>query len=112
MIASRRDNEVVVCYLNLVGGQDELVFDGSSFIYNQAGELVARGKQFGGSLLAADLTWSRFSARAARSPQTHRADIPVQANVPTPRIVLSKQPSTRAEKPSFPVKRRAFSRAG
>ncbi|MGI5837590.1 MAG: NAD+ synthase [Chloroflexota bacterium] len=104
MIATRAvDNEVVVCYLNLVGGQDELVFDGSSFIYNQAGELVARGKQFEEDLLAADLDLESVFRSRLHDPRRRTEPIfPVQANVPTPRIVLSKQPSTRAEKPSIP----------
>ncbi len=44
-----------VCYLNLVGGQDELVFDGSSFIVNPKGKIVAAGKQFEEDLIVADL---------------------------------------------------------
>jgi len=47
MLATRAtDYGVIVTYTNLVGGQDELVFDGNSLIYDQAGELVAQGKQF------------------------------------------------------------------
>lgn len=34
-------NGVAVVYLNQVGGQDELVFDGASMIYDRSGELVA-----------------------------------------------------------------------
>lgn len=33
-------------YLNLVGGQDELVFDGDSLVVNKSGDLIARGKVF------------------------------------------------------------------
>ncbi len=47
MLATRAaDNIAIVCYCNLVGGQDELVFDGASFVFDQEGELIARGKQF------------------------------------------------------------------
>ena len=35
------DNELFVCYVNLVGGQDELVFDGASLVYGPDGELIA-----------------------------------------------------------------------
>jgi NAD+ synthase (glutamine-hydrolysing) len=56
MIATRAlDSSVIVAYLNAVGGQDELVFDGGSIIYNERGELVARGKQFEEDLVVADL---------------------------------------------------------
>ena len=35
-----------VAYVNLVGGQDDLVFDGNSFFVNESGEVVARAAQF------------------------------------------------------------------
>ncbi len=50
-----RDNEIYVCYLNLIGGQDELVFDGASMIFDPQGTLIARGKQFEEDLIIADL---------------------------------------------------------
>jgi NAD+ synthase (glutamine-hydrolysing) len=44
-----------VAYVNLVGGQDELVFDGDSMIVTPAGEVLARAPQFDTALLVADL---------------------------------------------------------
>jgi len=38
--------ELPILYLNMVGGQDELVFDGDSLIINKKAELIARGKLF------------------------------------------------------------------
>ena len=56
MIATRAaDNELFVAYLNCVGGQDELVFDGASLVHDMSGELVARGPAFEETLLIADL---------------------------------------------------------
>ncbi|MFQ5875185.1 MAG: nitrilase-related carbon-nitrogen hydrolase, partial [Dehalococcoidia bacterium] len=56
MVATRAiDNELYVAYLNTVGGQDELVFDGGSVIFDQGGELVARGREFEEELVVADL---------------------------------------------------------
>ncbi|MEW5758945.1 MAG: NAD+ synthase [Candidatus Omnitrophota bacterium] len=54
---SRRAKDLndFVCYCNLVGGQDELVFDGGSFIFDKKGKLIAFGKQFQEDLLIADL---------------------------------------------------------
>lgn len=45
----------VVAYVNMVGGQDELVFDGDSLIVRPGGELVARAAQFVDEVLVADL---------------------------------------------------------
>jgi len=44
-----------VAYVNLVGGQDELVFDGDSMVVDPKGELIARGSQFQEELLVVDL---------------------------------------------------------
>ena len=56
MLAARaRENGVAVCYVNLVGGQDELVFDGGSMALDARGELIARAAQFGEELLVFDV---------------------------------------------------------
>ncbi len=56
MLATRASDSVaIVVYNNLVGGQDELVFDGSSLIINEKGEAVARGKQFEEDFVVIDL---------------------------------------------------------
>jgi NAD+ synthase (glutamine-hydrolysing) len=44
-----------VCYNNLVGGQDELVFDGGSLIVNPQGELIATARRFEEDLLVSDI---------------------------------------------------------
>jgi NAD+ synthase (glutamine-hydrolysing) len=44
-----------VAYVNLIGGQDELVFDGDSMIVTADGELLSRAGQFTGELLVHDL---------------------------------------------------------
>jgi NAD+ synthase (glutamine-hydrolysing) len=49
-----REVQLPVAYVNMLGGQDELVFDGGSFVMNDAGEVVLRAKQFEEALLAAD----------------------------------------------------------
>ena len=56
MLATRAaDAGVIVSYTNLVGGQDELVFDGGSVVFDERGELVARGAYFEEDLVFADL---------------------------------------------------------
>jgi len=47
---------VAITLCNLVGGQDELIFDGQSLIYDQDGKIVARAKAFTEDLLVADLS--------------------------------------------------------
>ncbi len=50
-----REAGTVLAYANLVGGQDELVFDGDSIIVGADGRLLARGPQFDEALVLADL---------------------------------------------------------
>jgi NAD+ synthase (glutamine-hydrolysing) len=56
MLSTRASDSVaIVVHNNLVGGQDELVFDGSSLIINERGEVIVRGKQFEEDFVAIDL---------------------------------------------------------
>ena len=56
MIATRATDTVsIFAYNNLVGGQDELVFDGHSFISDESGNIISRGKQFEEDFIIADL---------------------------------------------------------
>lgn len=56
MLADRaRAAGVPICYVNLVGGQDELVFDGASLVVDATGTVVARARQFAEDLLVVDL---------------------------------------------------------
>ncbi len=56
MLATRAmDNDLYFAYVNLVGGQDELVFDGGSVIFDPSGRVVARAPLFSEHLLIADL---------------------------------------------------------
>lgn len=66
------DNAAIVAYCNLIGGQDELVFDGGSMIYDQKGELIARGKQFEEDLVLADLDMEAVFRMRLHDPRSRR----------------------------------------
>jgi NAD+ synthase (glutamine-hydrolysing) len=56
MLATRAtDNVAAVAFCNLVGGQDELVFDGGSAVFDSRGNLLARARQFEEELLLAEI---------------------------------------------------------
>jgi len=56
MLATRAaDDLVCLAFVNTVGGQDELIFDGQSFVFDEKGERLARGKAFEEDLVVADL---------------------------------------------------------
>ena len=66
-----RDSLAYVVYCNLVGGQDELVFDGYSLVIDQDGELMARGAQFEEELVVCDIDPSTADAARLRDAR-HR----------------------------------------
>ncbi len=56
MLAQRaKEHGVFVSYTNMVGGQDELVFDGNSLVVDPSGEIMAAGRSFEEDLLLTDL---------------------------------------------------------
>ena len=50
-----RATKAFICYANLVGGQDELVFDGGSMVIDPRGKVLAFGKPFEEDLVIADV---------------------------------------------------------
>lgn len=65
MIATRAaDNLAIVGYVNLVGGQDEVVFDGASLVLDERGRVLAEGAMFEEDLVVADVDLDEvFKAR-------------------------------------------------
>ena len=62
-----------VAYVNLVGGQDDLVFDGNSFVVSANGDEILRAKQFSEDLVCFDITSKQellaTSASVQQSPE-------------------------------------------
>jgi NAD+ synthase (glutamine-hydrolysing) len=59
-----REAGAALAYCNLVGGQDELVFDGDSILVSASGEPLARGPQFEEALIVTDLDLPAASTAA------------------------------------------------
>lgn len=83
------DNIAIIAYCNLVGGQDELVFDGGSMICNQKGELIARAKQFEEDLLLADLNMEEVFRIRLHDPRIRREKTSIIEDNNLRRIELS-----------------------
>ncbi|MBM4140689.1 MAG: NAD+ synthase [Nitrospira sp.] len=66
------DSMVIVAYLNTVGGQDELVFDGHSIVIDQSGTVIARGKQFEEDLIVIDLNLEAVMMRRLHAPRRRK----------------------------------------
>jgi len=100
MLATRASDDVVcLAFVNMVGGQDELIFDGHSFVFNEKGECLARGKAFEEDLVIADVDLDQvFRARLLDS---RRRKEKLQADQSTRRISLPTLPAQ--DKPKLPV---------
>ncbi len=102
MLATRaRDNGVIVTYTNMVGGQDELVFDGNSLILDQTGEIILRGKGFEEDLLIADLNIAPV-ARARMGPGRKKWLVGRSA-AKSDRVAISERYVARKRPPVVPV---------
>jgi NAD+ synthase (glutamine-hydrolysing) len=96
MLAVRaRDNACWIAFVNAVGGQDELVFDGHSLVIDQDGEIVARAPAFEESLLVADVDPSTAVGHRLRDAR-RRALARAHAALPDPAVVEL----PRAERPA------------
>ena len=98
MIATRAsDNELIVAYLNLVGGQDELIFDGSSLVCDAAGELIARGPAFEETLMVTDLDIESVFRSRLRDPRPRKENPTILREIGEPRTfhVSSFEPTAK-----------------
>ena len=71
----RRGRRCPIAYVNQVGGQDELIFDGASFVVGRGGELVARAAQLREAVAVVDLDIPSDPRQRCEAPrrQRHRA---------------------------------------
>jgi NAD+ synthase (glutamine-hydrolysing) len=98
-----QDYGAAVAYVNLVGGQDELVFDGTSVILDQGGAVLARGAQLEEALIVCDLDVDAIR-RARQQPSFRAADHADDGPIPTPTVVVSgPQPTARPSAPAHLV---------
>lgn len=95
------DNVAVVVHNNLVGGQDELVFDGDSMILDEKGHITARGKQFEEDLIVGDIDLEAVFRARLRDSRWRKTAQQEYQRWPTPKVVISEQPF-RDEKPRLP----------
>jgi NAD+ synthase (glutamine-hydrolysing) len=88
MLSTRAaDTGCIVAYVNLVGGQDELVFDGSSVVFDGRGELVARAKAFAEDLLVVDLDVEEVFRTRLHDPRRRKDRDALSEPLATPVIV-------------------------
>ncbi len=100
MVATRaQDSHCAIVYVNQVGGQDELVFDGGSFVVDADGNLLARSPQFVEDLMIVDVPIAPVYRHRLLDPRGKRTDIelPVVAVTSTSRRSSDTLPAPIAE---------------
>ncbi len=91
MLATRaRDNVAAIAYCGLVGGQDELVFDGRSAVLGHDGAVLARAKEFEEDLLLCNVDLEVIGAARLRDTRRRRPARQVEGEVPV--IVAASSP--------------------
>ncbi len=92
MLATRAaDASCALVYVNQVGGQDELVFDGGSMVFDEGGHLVAAAPQFVEDVMIADLDLREVFRKRLLDP---RGRVPAE---PLPVVTVSSSPAERLD---------------
>ena len=82
LLAQRaKDNDLPIAYVNQIGGQDDLLFDGASLLVNRDGSIAARAPSFVEALLMVDYDRASRTLRAV--------DWPVHEDLPQEAIVYA-----------------------
>jgi NAD+ synthase (glutamine-hydrolysing) len=103
MLSTRAsDNVAIIVYDNLVGGQDELVFDGNSMVLNEKGQLVARGKQFEEDLIVVDLDVEAVFRTRLHDPRWRKETLLLEDQPEQAVKIMVSELSPEAPKPALP----------
>jgi NAD+ synthase (glutamine-hydrolysing) len=104
MLSTRAwDYSAIVAYVNLVGGQDELVFDGGSMVLDQRGEVIATAKAFQEDLLVVDLDLDDVLLYRLHDPRRRKEKLASLAEGKLQRLILPPLKKKRPPKP-FPAR--------
>jgi NAD+ synthase (glutamine-hydrolysing) len=105
MLATRAaDNHAIVAYVNMVGGQDELVFDGSSLVFDPGGELLAQGRAFQEDLLIVDLDVAGVFRERLHDPRRRKGHLRREADRPALMIDIATSRRRATTRPALPAR--------
>ncbi|MCE2405397.1 MAG: NAD+ synthase [Dehalococcoidia bacterium] len=85
--ARASDNRVWLAYVNMVGGQDELVFDGGSLLVDPTGGLAARGPSFAEDLIVTEVDADAVSRHRLEDPIRPTGDPDALEKIGRPQVV-------------------------
>jgi NAD+ synthase (glutamine-hydrolysing) len=115
MLAQRaRDSLAVVAFCNVVGGQDELLFDGHSLVLDHEGNVLARAAQFEEELLVCDVDPGAAAAARLRDARPRAAtrrsppQVEVLAALPEPAEAVGGAAAERIDEPLEPLEAEVY----
>ena len=96
-----RHTRTIVVYVNLIGGQDELIFDGNSFVVDHRGELLAEERQFEEDFLVLDLDVSELRKFRQEDPtfKLNKKEFNPKYEI---EFIALETPAKTPEKPALP----------
>jgi NAD+ synthase (glutamine-hydrolysing) len=99
MLATRaRDNSCWIAFVNSVGAQDELIFDGHSLVLDEEGRIVARAPSFEEALLVVDVDSTTAVGRRLRDAR-RRTLARARREMPNPPVIDIPDRESRGELP-------------
>lgn len=98
-----KDNEVILAYVNLVGGQDELIFDGQSLILSEEGEYIAKAPALEEALVVADLHPDNVFNRRLHDPRRRKEKLFIPDDKLFEQIELSQPKKAKPELVAPPI---------
>ena len=103
MLAARAvHNRAIVSYTNMVGGQDELVFDGGGLVLDPHGQLLVKGCQFEEEMVVVDLDMDVVAAARQGEPQPQAKRPDELAQVGTSSVVRVSDYRDPGQRPGLP----------
>jgi len=94
------DTQAIVAFCNMVGGQDELVFDGGSAVFNPKGEVIARAKFFEEDFLIVDLDLEQVFRYRLHEPRARKQKDLDQKELKLKKVKLKAFPNQAPRKKS------------
>ncbi len=99
MVGARAaDNSTAIAYVNAVGGQDELVFDGHSMVFDRQGNIMVRGSSFEEELITVDISKGPGPREQGTGGRGYGSPFPV------PRLIVLPEVNNKPAKPELPAR--------
>ncbi|BCB96626.1 NAD+ synthase [Dissulfurispira thermophila] len=102
MLSTRAsDSNIIMAYLNTVGGQDELVFDGRSFVVDHDGNVISVAKQFDEDMIIVDLDLDAVFMKRLHNPRRRQQIIALGKGM-VEKIIIERKKRSPTHSPIHP----------